>query len=269
MQRIGHERIFDGGRLWRRMLGLIGASYAVDTLFLALFACARALPLRTALAYGATGLAACGVFYALIAGGRTRRAEDPNLTVAQLAVAVLIQLVFMVLAPRVALYFVSVLFVIFGFASLRLRPREGLLAWCAVAIPLALILARVPQSLDLPRATPLARALVGASILLALGRATMLGLYSTHLRILVGRRLEQTRSSLRTIAHKRGALASSLHEGLGQELAGVSLLLGACAATLRRDGHPSAVEVTAAAEHLSAAIGRTRVLAESVRDETG
>ncbi|MDE2306277.1 MAG: histidine kinase dimerization/phosphoacceptor domain-containing protein [Gammaproteobacteria bacterium] len=265
----GYERIPEADRLWTRMLALIGASYTVDTVVLVLFALARALPLDVALGYGVVGILTCLIFYLLISRGLSAALRDPNLTMAQLGVAVTIQLVFMALAPHVALYFISVLFVIFGFASLRLRPREGLLAVGVVALPIALVLAHSPEALDLPRHTPLARALVGISILLALGRATMLGLYSTRLRVLLGRRLDRTRDSLRSIESRRGVLAATLHEGLGQELAGVALMLTALAAKLRREGHPGAEEIGAANEYLAAAIGRTRLLADSVRSESG
>ncbi len=269
MRRYQYEHVPNAERLWKGMLVLILTSYGIDTVLLTLFAFAGVLSLKIALGYGGAGLAACGIFYLLITKGLSVGLEDPNLTLAQLSAAVAIQLTFMVLAPQVALYFVSVLFVIFGFASLRLRPPEGLLAWLAVSIPLALILAHEPAAFDLPRGTTFERALVGISILLALGRATMLGLYSTHLRVLIGLRLDRTEDSLRSIRGQRGALVASLHEGLSQDLAGISFLLGACVARLRREAHPCAAEIGDAVEHIGAAIGKTRLIADSVRAESG
>ena len=60
-------------------------------------------------------------------------------------------------------------------------------------------------------------------------------------------------------------VATSLHEGLGQELTGISLLLTALGGRLRRDGHPGADEVSQATEHVCAAIQTSRSLADSIR----
>jgi hypothetical protein len=152
------------------------------------------------------------------------------MTLLQLAAAALIQLVFMIVAPPVALYFVTVLFIIFGFASLRLRPREALVAWSAVALALAVIVVRVPGTLTVPHEDVFQRALVAVIILLTLARCTLLGLYGRQLWVLLAQRYAQAKDSLEAGERFGVSVAASLQEDLGQDLTGVSLLLcGLCA----------------------------------------
>ena len=73
------------------------------------------------------------MFYGLIVSGFSARFADTNLTLAQLGLAVLVQLMWIVLVPVAAMYHVTILFVIFGFASLRLRPIEAFGAWAGAS----------------------------------------------------------------------------------------------------------------------------------------
>jgi len=260
-----YESVPEPERLWKRMLAIIAAGYAIDGLLLTLFAFAGVIPIWDPAAYVATGIASCALFFALIASGFSARFADSNMTLAQLGLAVLVQLTWMILVPVASMYHVTILFVIFGFASLRLRPLEALGAWTAVAVLLGMIFMLVPQAVTIPHETAYVRMLVGATICLALGKCTMLGLYSSRLRVMVGRRFEATKASLQVVESRNVAVATSLHEGLGQELTGISLLLTALGARLRREGHPGAEDVSQATEHVCAAIQTSRALADSIR----
>ncbi len=259
------EPIRQPRRLWLRMLYLIGASYLLDSVLLGLFAMSGALAGWVPLAYAGAALAWCAVFYALMASGLSERFVDGNLTLAKLVSAVALQLAFIVLAPAAALYFVCVLFIVFAFASLRLPLREALAACVGVALALALILARTPAAFHLMHDTALQRVLVGVSIVLTLARCTLLGLYNTFLRTQLARLHAQDRVSLDENARRALEMAVALHEDLGQELAGVALLLAASAGRLERDGHPGAPEVSEAVAHLRSAVAKTRVLADEAR----
>lgn len=259
------EPIRQPRRLWLRMLYLIGASYLLDTVLLGLFSMSGALAGWVPLAYAAAGFAWCAVFYALLASGLSERFIDGNLTVAKLVSGAALQLAFIVLAPAAALYFVCVLFVVFAFASLRLPLRQALIVWGGVALALAVILARTPAAFHLIHDTPLQRVLVGVSIVSTLARCTLLGLYNTFLRTQLARLHAHDRVSLDETARRGLDMAAALHEDLGQELAGVALLLSASAGRLERDGHPGAPQVSEAVAHLRAAIVKTRVLAAEAR----
>jgi len=260
-----YESVPESQRLWKRMLAVIAASYAIDGLLLTLFSFAGVVSIWDPVAYVSAGFVSCALFFALIASGFSERFADSNLTLAQLGLAVMVQLSFIMIVPAAAMYHVTILFVIFGFASLRLRPMEAFGAWVAVAVLLGLIFTVVPRALTIPHDSAYVRMLVGASICLALGKCTMLGLYSSRLRMMLGRRFEETKVSLQIVERRSVAVATSLHEGLGQELTGISLLLTALGARLRREGHPGADDVSQATEHVCAAIQTSRALADSIR----
>jgi signal transduction histidine kinase len=250
--------------IWTRTLGLIGASYALDGVMLAAYAAADLIPGWVSPAYTGAGLGLCAVFYGLIASGFSERFRDSNLTLLQIGAATLLLLTFIVLVPSAALYFVCVLFIVFGFGSLRLRPLEAMVALGVVAVVLGAVFLRMPQALELPNGSSSVRLLVGAGVLLTLVRCTLLGLYSSELRRLLARRYAETREVLDASERQR-AEARELHDDLGQELTGVSLILAGFAARLQRDGHTGAPEVRTAAEHVRTAIQKTRQLAGTVR----
>jgi signal transduction histidine kinase len=261
MKSTDYEHLPNPRQLFSRMLLLIAASILLDTLLLALFVTTGAAPAWVPLAYAAVALGYCGTFYLLIASGWSERFRDSGLALAQLAVAALIQLVFMAAAPTVALYFVSLLFVVFGMASLRLRITEALVALLCISIALASVIVFVPTVLVIPSATALERALVGVCIVLTLARCTALGLYGSHLRVQLGRRHALIKASLVTSESRQVSVAEALHDDLGQELAGISLLLSACATRLKREHYTGVGEVADIAAQLRAAVEKARVLA--------
>ena len=65
-------------------------------------------------------------------------------------------------------------------------------------------------------------------------------------------------------AQRDAAVAQTLHEDLGQELAGVALALAAHETQLRRAGVAGAADVATAIAQLRSAVEKTRRLAESL-----
>lgn len=254
----------DPARYWSRLGPAIAVSYSLDALILLLFAWAGAIPPWVSLAYLAAGLTLCAAFSVAIRGAASRRGDDPLLVLPQLAAAALLQLTFIVLAPPVAMYFVGLLFVVFGFASLRMRLRDALFAWLAVSIAVSVAIALLPGALHLPDEGYAQRLLVGLSILLALGRSMLLGMYGSWIRARLGRRFAALRASNATSVRRDAAVAQTLHEDLGQELAGVALALAAHETQLRRAGADGAADVALAVAQLRAAVEKTRRLAVSL-----
>ena len=82
-----------------RWLGMIAASYLVDTLFLALFAMAGTISGTVALAYGAAAAAITGGNYALIASGWTLTLREPSLVKLTMILGVAMQLAIVLAAP--------------------------------------------------------------------------------------------------------------------------------------------------------------------------
>jgi signal transduction histidine kinase len=259
------EPVADPVRLSRRFAVAIGISYSLDGLVLLAFAWTGAVPYWVAPAYVVAGLACAGGFHAAIARGRTSGYADPVLALPQLAAAALVQLTFIVLAPPVAMYFIGVLFVLFGFASLRMRLREALAAWAGVSIAVAVAIALLPGALDLPNGGPAQRLLVGVSILLALGRSMLLGVYGSWIRVRLGRRYAAAlATSHETHARQDAIVARTLHEDVGQDLAGIALALAAHETRLRRAGVDAAEDVAIAVAQLRGAVEKTRHLAVSL-----
>lgn len=253
----------DPRTIWTWIIGMVVGSYLLDAALIAALAATGVLPTWVALAYLSAGLGSCGLFYAAIASGWSARRRDASLALPQLLVALAIQLAFMLLAPAAAWYFVTVLFVVFAFASLRLRPWRAVLAVTAVVVALVAIATVAPEAVALPGETPAQRVLVVLCIGTVLVRCTLIGVYGSQLRVLVARRWAETRRTLDASEQRGVQVAHALQDGLGQELTGTSLILSACARRLREEGHAGAVEVETAVEHLREAIRKTRLLARA------
>ena len=105
------------------------ASYAVDVLFLVLFAAAGTIPYHLAGAYGAAAALVCGVAYHAFAAGWNLRLRDPNLTEPLILVAIVLQLGVVVAAPQLAFPFLANLFVVFAFGMMWLRLAKAVAIW--------------------------------------------------------------------------------------------------------------------------------------------
>lgn len=255
---------------WTTILALIAGSYLLDGLLLAAWHVAGVVAASTALAYVIAGVGSCAAFHAALGRGwvdRPRR--DGSLAVALLVVSLLVQLTFMLIARPMAWYFVTVLFIVFAFAGLRLRPRRAVLAVTAVVVAVVGVAVVAPEAVDLPDDTETQRVLVVLCVGTVLIRCTLIGVFGSQLRVLLARRWAETRRVLDAREQRGAEVAHALQDGLGQELTGTSLILSACARRLRDEGHPGAPEVELAVEHLGEAIRKTRLLARAADASPG
>jgi diguanylate cyclase (GGDEF)-like protein len=166
-----------------RMLGIVALSYSFDTLLLGLFATAGTVSPVLPLAYGAAALAICGSFFALLRSGLGARARDANLTPIQMAAASALQLGCMAYAPKLAFFFLNVLFIVFAFGALRMTVRQSLIAVLLVSAAAASVLYATSAELDLPHATSYEVMLVWLCFASTLGRCMYVGLYGSALRV--------------------------------------------------------------------------------------
>lgn len=248
---------------WSWILGLIVGSYLLDGSLLGALSASGVIGGGVVLGYVGAGLASCGAFYAAIASGWSARCRDSSLALPQLVVAVAIQLAFMLVAPAAAWYFVTVLFVVFAFAGLRLRAYQAVLAVTLVVVAVVGIAIVAPEAVALPGETATQRVLVVLCVGTVLIRCTLIGVFGSRLRALLARGWAETRRVLDANEQRGAAVAHALQDGLGQELTGTSLILSACARRLREEGHAGAPEVETAVEHLREAIRKTRLLARA------
>jgi diguanylate cyclase len=166
-----------------RMLVLVASSYAVDTLLLALFGAAGTVSPALPLVYGSVALAVCSAFFVLLRGGISSRARDANLTPFQMGAASALQLVCMAYEPRLAFFFLNVLFIVFAFAALRLTVRQSLVAVLIVSAATASVLYGAREGLDFPHASGFEVFLVWLCYATTLARCMYVGLYGSSLRV--------------------------------------------------------------------------------------
>ncbi len=179
----------DAARLARRrslrlrMQHLIAASYAVDAMLLVLFHLAGTVEAWVPAAYAAAATLVCGAFYAALGSRFADTRADQNLTGFQLPVAAALQLSFVVLAPAVAFLFLTILFIVFAFAALRLDPKEAAFAWLAMSGGLAAVLGLVGTEIAVPHRPGTEVLLVWLSFTTVFGRYVFLGVYGSRVRL--------------------------------------------------------------------------------------
>lgn len=182
-----------------RMQTLIAASYAVDALLLLLFHLAGTLDAWVPLAYAAAGAVVSAVFYVAVGSRYAERRADPHLTGYQLPVSAALQLAFVVLAPQVAFLFLTILFIVFAFAALRLDPKEATSAWLAMSGGLAAVLWQVGPEISMPHAPGAEVLLVWLSFTTVFGRYVFLGVYGSSVRLSLRRKAEALAHSMKQV----------------------------------------------------------------------
>ncbi|HET9733720.1 MAG TPA: GGDEF domain-containing protein [Burkholderiales bacterium] len=168
------------------------SSYALDTLFLALFWQVGTIPASVPLGYGLAGAAVCGTVFAVLASGRNLRLRDPNLGVPQIGAAVLLQLAVVAVAPQLAFPFLANLFTVFAFGMTWAPVRQAAVVWSLGVLALGALFYAMGERLALPVATAAERWLVWSYFSLILGRCLMLSVQASELR----QRLQDSRRKL-------------------------------------------------------------------------
>lgn len=185
----------DESRALRRRLAwaaAIAASYALDTLFLGLFALAGVVPGALAASYAAAAAAICGLTVLAYRRGWTLGAGGAELAEPQIVAALALQLAVVWAAPQLAFPWLCNIFTVFAFGMISLSVRESLVVWSlVVAGGGAVLYARAPQ-LGIPLATPAQLALVWLFFAAILARFVMLSVYAGALRA----RLRESRRRL-------------------------------------------------------------------------
>jgi len=179
-------------------------SYAVDTLFLALFAADGVIGPAAPVAYGLGGAAVCLAVWGLTAARVNLRFRDPNLTAPLIGAAVALQIVAVALAPQIAFPFLSNLFTVFAFGMLWMSPRQSAGVWTLGVLALGGLVYAVGERFGVPVATPWQRALVWLYFSLILGRCLLLSVQASDLR----RRLAEGRHRLAESLEQMRQLAS-------------------------------------------------------------
>jgi diguanylate cyclase (GGDEF)-like protein len=164
------------------MIGLIAGSYLLDAAILYAYYLAGTTVLSIPIAYLLCGLGVSAFFLVLSETGVSERSNDHYLTIWMIAAAAAIQFGFLTLAPEVAFVFLTTLFIIFGFGSLRLTSQQAAITWAVAMLGLAFFLLWTDKVPDIPATTRFERIVLMFLIGLSLARCVFLGLYGSALR---------------------------------------------------------------------------------------
>jgi signal transduction histidine kinase len=184
-------------------------SYVLDAALLALFALANTIPKWVAIAYGIAGIALCSVFYCLMITGFSERFRDRFLTIYQTFASGLVMLIFLALVPNVGFLFLSILFIVFGFGSLRMSWREAGISWAVVALAAGAILYQTHDISWLPQSSPIEYVLVWIWFVLTLARLIALGLLGSFWRTRLAQRNQQLAESIRSLEARTVELSAA------------------------------------------------------------
>jgi len=195
--------------LGTKMILAVAASYLIDGLLLAGFAVAGTIGSTIPLAYTAIGLIDSSIVLLLRARSGKRRRDTGDFALAEAIAASSIQLAFAALVPQMAFYFFTVLFIVFGCASLGLSKKQSAIAWLSVAVAAALVMSSIDARISIPQDTPLVRGLVWLCFVATLGRCILLGVLGRVLRLRLHDRRQQLRDSVHMLKERDRSLANA------------------------------------------------------------
>ena len=163
-------------------LGMTTASYAVDTLFLALFALAGTISGTIAPAYGAAAAAISAGTYAATASGWNLKRSDPSLVEPLTFLGILMQLGVVLAAPQIAFPFLANLFTVFAFGMIWLPLRDSVRVWTLGIVGTATVFYAVHGHIGVPASSTFELALVWLYFSLILGRCLLLSVNANEMR---------------------------------------------------------------------------------------
>src|SRR5450432_4113533 len=161
--------------LGTRMILAVALSYVIDGVLLTGFAVSGTVTYTVPFAYTAIGLFDSSIILMLRAWTIKYQRNSSDSALAQVIGSSSIQLVFAALVPRLAFYFFTVLFVVFGCASLGLSKRQSAIAWIGVAVAAAAVMSSINARIAVPQDTAMVRGLVWLCFVATLGRCILLG----------------------------------------------------------------------------------------------
>ncbi|TPQ40755.1 GGDEF domain-containing protein [Bradyrhizobium guangdongense] len=175
----------------RQMYASQVVSYSLGASVLLLYAYAGAVEMIVPSLFWLGGLTIIGTFTVLSESGFEDRFTDHYLTVYQITAHMTLQLVFLLSVPTIGICFVSVLFLIFAFGTLRMTSRQAMTTWGLATAGLVTVFVFTDLPIGLPVATRLERIASMLCFVLVIGQCSFLGLFGSTLRkILYTRSIE-------------------------------------------------------------------------------
>ncbi len=177
----------------RQILGIqafIAGSYAMDTAFMTMLVLCGAIGFHVPMVYALCFVTGCAAFTLALTGNRGNRFADPYLTVPQTVFASALQFGMMAWAPQIGVPLLTALFIIVGFAGLRLRLPQAAMVTLWLGTGLLAVIGLRGAELSLPLGSAAERLASGLWLCTILGRVLLLGQYGARLRQALHRRNE-------------------------------------------------------------------------------
>lgn len=175
------------------------ASYSLAAAVLLLYAFDGAISIDIAPLFWFGGLLIIGTFAVLSEAGVGDRFSDHYLTVFQISAHMALQFVFLLSVPTIGVAFISVLFLIFAFGTLRMTSAQAMLTWAIATAGLAAVFLALDLPIGLPVATQLQRAASMLCFVLVIGQCAFLGLFGATLRKILYQRSIELKAAYRRI----------------------------------------------------------------------
>ncbi|MBR0852866.1 GGDEF domain-containing protein [Bradyrhizobium liaoningense] len=174
-------------------------SYSLGASVLLLYAYDGAVSMAVPSLFWFGGLMIIGTFSVLSESGFGDQFEDHYLTVFQITAHMALQLVFLLAVPAVGVAFISVLFLIFAFGTLRMTSAQAMITWSLATAGLAFVFLASDLPIGLPVATRLERTASTLCFVLVIGQCAFLGLFGSTLRKILYRRSIELKAAYQRI----------------------------------------------------------------------
>lgn len=179
----------------REMLALQALNYVLGDIVLWIYAYAGTVPLAIPVSFLLCGIGLTGLFAALSEFGIGNRFDDHFLTTPQSVANIVLQLGFLLAAPEIGYLFLSVVFVIFGFASLRMTSREAIILWTLTGTAVAAMFLLLKTPIALPMATTAEWLAATFSFAVTIGQCAYVGLFGSTMRKSLHQRTVELKSA--------------------------------------------------------------------------
>lgn len=181
------------------MLLIHGASYTLGTLTLLFYCYAGTVSIIIPAAFFLSAVMLIGFFSILSETHVCDRFEDHYLTGFQVGGHILVQLGFVLAAPQIGYAFLSVLFLIFSFGTLRMSARQIAIAWTCTTILVIPIFLFSPSPITMATTTPAERIAATIAFALTIGQCVFVGLYGNFLRGVLYKRSVELKDAYKRI----------------------------------------------------------------------
>lgn len=175
------------------------ASYSLGAFVLLIYAHDGVVPMNVPSLFWVGGLMIIGIFVVMSEAGVGDRHSDHYLTVFQISAHMALQFIFLVSVPTLGIAFISVLFLIFAFGTLRMTSAQAMFTWAIATTCLAAVFLASDLPIGMPVATKLQRTASMLCFVLVIGQCAFLGLFGATLRKVLYRRSIELKAAYQRI----------------------------------------------------------------------